>query len=128
MGVCFPCNITGKLWIVPYPLYAMNCMIGLREQKSYFVTMGTQSAHWALLRADLFYGTGDIPYKNRAVQTLNFLTCHLQPDERLLVGVDYKHESGGWAFNQFWFSCHLSSDLYLMEFLDAFPEYALRYY
>lgn len=97
---------------------------GVREQKACFVTMGVHSAHWALLMADLYYATGDESYKERAVQTMNFVTYHLQPDGKILVGIDYEHESGGWAFNQFWFSCHIMPNLYLMEFLALFPEYA----
>jgi len=95
---------------------------GIREQKSCFVTMGVHSAHWALLMADLYFATGDESYKERAVQTMNFVTYHLQPDGKILVGVDHKHESGGWAFNQFWFSCHMNSARYLMDFLELFPE------
>ena len=97
---------------------------GVREQKACFITMGVHSAHWALLMADLYHATGDESYKNRAIQTMNFYTYHQQTDGRLLVGVDHKNEKNGWAFNQFWFSCHIIPNLYLMEFLTILPECA----
>ncbi|MFA7472714.1 MAG: hypothetical protein WCY86_07415 [Spirosomataceae bacterium] len=97
---------------------------GIREQKRCFVTMGIHCAHWALLMADLYRATGQESYKERAVQTMNFLTYHLQPDGKMLVGVDHEHEKGAWAFNQFWFSCHIKPNLYLIEFLSYFPKLA----
>lgn len=86
--------------------------------------MGIHCAHWALLMADLYRATGQESYKERAVQTMNFLTYHLQPDGKMLVGVDHEHEKGAWAFNQFWFSCHIKPNLYLIEFLSYFPKLA----
>jgi uncharacterized protein YyaL (SSP411 family) len=97
---------------------------GVREQKACFVTMGVHSAHWAVMMAELSLATGDAEYKRRAVQTMNFVTYHLQPDGRILVGLDHPHESGGFAFNQYWFSCHMGTALMLIDFLKILPEIA----
>ncbi len=97
---------------------------GIREQKACFVTMGVHSAHWAAMMMDIYLATGDKEYKNRALQTMNYVTYHLQPDGKILVGIDHEHEKYGWAFNQFWFSCHIATNIFLMEALATFPEFA----
>ncbi|EDM27985.1 hypothetical protein LNTAR_01250 [Lentisphaera araneosa HTCC2155] len=43
----------------------------------------------------------------RAQQTANYTTYYLQPDNRIVVGFDYK---------QFWYSCHMGVVLYLYYF------------
>lgn len=97
---------------------------GLREQKVVFVTMSSHSAHWAVFLADLYGETNDRSFKRRAIQAMNFVTYHLQPNGEILVGIDYMHDRDTWSFNQYWFSVHLKTDLYLMEFLRYFPELA----
>ena len=97
---------------------------GIREQKACFVTMGVHSAHWAAMMADIYKVTGKEEYKRRALQTMNFVTYHLQPDGKILVGIDHEHEKYGWAFNQFWFSCHIATTIFLIDILDFFPEMA----
>jgi hypothetical protein len=43
----------------------------------------------------------------RAMQTANYITYYLQPDNRIVVGFQY---------NQWWYSCHAGVVLYLFDF------------
>jgi predicted GH43/DUF377 family glycosyl hydrolase len=53
---------------------------GVREQKVCFTPMCGHSAHWASLMADLYNATGEEQYRRRAIQTMNYVTYHLQPN------------------------------------------------
>lgn len=88
---------------------------GLREQRACFAVMGVHSAHWATLMARLALANKDAEYRRRAIQTMNFVTYHLQPDGRIVVGHDYP---------QYWFSCHIITGLFILQFLETFPEFA----
>ena len=88
---------------------------GIREQKACFVTMGVHSAHWAAMMADLYHATGEERYRQRAIQTMNYVTYHLQPDNRIVIGFSY---------NQWWYSGHFGSILYLLDFMANLPEMA----
>ena len=45
----------------------------------------------------------------RAIQTANYITYYMQPDDRIVVGFDY---------NQWWYSCHAGVVYYLFDFLE----------
>ena len=48
--------------------------------------------------------------KERAIQTANYVTYYLQPDNRIVVGFNY---------NQWWYSCHTGVIFYLFNFLEG---------
>jgi hypothetical protein len=45
--------------------------------------------------------------RQRAIQTANYITYYLQPDNRIVVGFTYE---------QWWYSCHMGPVLYLLDF------------
>jgi hypothetical protein len=47
--------------------------------------------------------------QQRAIQTANYITYYLQPDNRIVVGFQY---------NQWWYSCHTGPILYLFDFVE----------
>jgi len=47
--------------------------------------------------------------KERAIQTANYITYYLQPDDRIVVGFQY---------NQWWYSCHIGVIFYLFDFIE----------
>ena len=87
---------------------------GIREQFRCFVTMGIHSAHWASMMADFYRVTGDRSYRHRAIQTMNFVTYLQQNNGRILVSAD--------GYPYYWYSCDIGTDLYLLDFLETFPE------
>ena len=87
---------------------------GIREQLRCFVTMGIHSAHWASMMADFYRATRDESYRHRAIQTMNFVTYLQQSNGRILVSAD--------QYPYYWYSCDLGVDLYLLDFLEKFPE------
>ena len=91
---------------------------GIREQLVCFATMGVHSAHWAAMIADLYHKTGDKQYRKRAIQTMNYVTYHLEPNNTILVGVDFE------SYPQWWFSCHFGVILNLLDFINSFPEFS----
>jgi hypothetical protein len=80
---------------------------GIQEQLACNVVMGIHSLNWASMLLDLSKATGDEKLRQRAVQTANYITYYLQPDNRIVVGFSY---------NQWWYSCHAGVILYLMDF------------
>lgn len=92
---------------------------GVREQKVCFTPMCGHSAHWASLMAVLYNATGEEQYRRRAVQTMNYVTYHLQPNGSMLLSVNYELE-----LYQLWFSNQASSVLFLMDLLGNFPDLA----
>jgi hypothetical protein len=46
---------------------------------------------------------------HRAVQTANYITYYLQPDNRIMTGLDN---------NRFWYSCHIGVINYLFDFQE----------
>ena len=89
----------------------------VREQAVCFVPMSVHSAHWAAMMRDMYRATGDSRFERRAAQTMNYITYHLQPNGIILLDVDYPNEGRGMVFNQFWFSIHFGSTLFLLEYL-----------
>lgn len=89
----------------------------VREQAACFVPMSIHSAHWAAMMLDMYRATGDGQFKRRAEQTMNYITYHLQPNGIMSLDVDYPNEGQGMVFNQFWFSIHFGSTLFLLEYL-----------
>ena len=81
---------------------------GIREQLQCNVVMGIHSLNWAEMLLELAKGTGDEAMRLRALQTANYVTYYLQPDNRIVVGFQY---------NQWWYSCHAGVILYLFDFL-----------
>ncbi len=81
---------------------------GIREQLSCNVVMGIHSLNWASMLLDFSKATGNEKMRQRAIQTANYITYYLQPDNRIVVGFQY---------NQWWYSCHIGVILYLMDFL-----------
>jgi len=75
---------------------------GVREQKVCFNIMGGHGMHWATMVADMYLMTGDARYRRDVVQAINFLTYHLQPNNRIIVGPKHglKHPEGA----PYWFS------------------------
>ncbi|HEX5790469.1 MAG TPA: hypothetical protein VFY13_04910 [Luteolibacter sp.] len=80
---------------------------GIREQLQCNVVMGIHSLNWASMLLELSKATGDETLKQRALQTANYITYYLQPDNRIVVGFEY---------NQWWYSCHSGAILYLLDF------------
>jgi hypothetical protein len=86
---------------------------GIREQLAVNVVMGIHSVNWASMLLDLAQATGDETIRQRAIQTANYITYYLQPDNRIPVGFQY---------NQWWYSCHTGVVLFLFDFVeDAGP-------
>jgi hypothetical protein len=81
---------------------------GIREQLQCNVVMGVHSLNWAAVLLDLSKATGDETMRRRALQTANYVTYYLQPDNRIVVGFTY---------NQWWYSCHAGAIHYLFNFL-----------
>ena len=82
---------------------------GIREQLQCNVVMGIHSLNWASMLLDLAAATADEKMRNRAIQTANYITYYLQPDDRIVVGFQW---------NQWWYSCHIGVILYLLDFLQ----------
>ncbi|MCK5866629.1 MAG: hypothetical protein KAG87_15825, partial [Marinobacter adhaerens] len=82
---------------------------GIREQLVVNVVMGVHSVHWAAMLMELAEATGDEEMRQRAIQTANYITYYLQPDNRIVVGFQY---------NQWWYSCHTGVVLYLFDFVE----------
>ena len=70
------------------------------------------------MMADLYRATDDQQYRNRAIQTMNYVTYHLEPNNTILVGVDFA------SYPQWWFSCHFGVILNLLDFMNSFPEFS----
>jgi len=83
---------------------------GIREQLACNVVMGIHSLNWASMLIDLSKATGDEKMRQRAMQTANYITYYLQPDNRIVVGFTY---------HQWWYSCHMGVILYLLDFVDS---------
>lgn len=81
---------------------------GIREQLQCNVVMGVHSLNWASMLMDLSRATGDEKMRQRAVQTANYITYYLQPDNRIVVGFQY---------HQWWYSCHTGVLAYLFDFV-----------
>ena len=82
---------------------------GIREQLQCNVVMGVHSLNWASMLMQLAEATGDEEMRLRAMQTANYVTYYLQPDNRIVVGFQY---------NQWWYSCHTGVILYLFDFVE----------
>lgn len=82
---------------------------GIREQLQCNVVMGIHSLNWAAMLLELSKATGDEKLHQRAIQTANYITYYLQPDNRIVVGFQY---------NQWWYSCHIGVILYLFDFAE----------
>lgn len=82
---------------------------GIREQLQCNVIMGIHSLNWASMLLDLSKAADDEKMRERAIQTANYVTYYLQPDNRIVVGFSY---------NQWWYSCHVGTILYLFDFLE----------
>jgi hypothetical protein len=83
---------------------------GIREQLQCNVVMGVHSLNWASMLMELSAATGDGKIRQRAIQTANYITYYLQPDDRIVVGFQY---------HQWWYSCHAGVVLYLYDFLES---------
>lgn len=81
---------------------------GIREQLQCNYIMGIHSLNWASMLKDLAEASGDEKMKERAIQTANYVTYYLQPDNRIVVGFEY---------HQWWYSCHIGVIYYLFDFL-----------
>ena len=82
---------------------------GIREQLQCNYIMGIHSLNWAAMLKELAEASGDEKMKERAIQTTNYITYYLQPDDRIVVGFEY---------HQWWYSCHMGVILYLFDFLE----------
>jgi len=82
---------------------------GIREQLQCNFVMGIHSLNWASMLRKLADATGDETMQQRAIQTANYTTYYLQPDNRIVVGFTYK---------QWWYSCHVGVVLYLLDFVE----------
>jgi len=82
---------------------------GIREQLQCNVIMGIHSLNWASMLLDLSEASGDEKMRERAIQTANYITYYLQPDNRIVVGFTY---------HQWWYSCHTGVIYYLFDFLE----------
>jgi len=74
--------------------------------------MGVHSLNWASMLLGLSRATGDGELRRREIQTANYITYYLQPDNRIVVGFQY---------HQWWYSCHAGVILYLLDFVEEQP-------
>ena len=81
---------------------------GIREQLQCNVVMGIHSLNWASMLREMAEASGDEKMRQRAIQTANYITYYLQPDNRIVVGFRY---------HQWWYSCHTGVILYLLDFV-----------
>jgi len=81
---------------------------GIREQLQFNVVMGVHSINWASMLTELAEATGDEKMRQRAIQTVNYVTYYLQPDNRIVMGLDQQ---------SWWYSCHFGVVLYLFDFV-----------
>jgi len=88
--------------------------VGIREQLACNWVMGIHSINWASMLVDLARATGDDNLKQRALQTANCVTYYLQPDGRIVTGINFRRANNA----QFWYSCHFGAILYLLDLLD----------
>lgn len=82
---------------------------GIREQLQCNVVMGIHSLNWASMLKELAEASGDEKMRERAIQTANYVTYYLQPDNRIVVGFEY---------HQWWYSCHMGVILYIFDFIN----------
>ena len=73
------------------------------------VVMGIHSLNWASMLREFAEATGDEKMRQRAIQTANYITYYLQPDNRIVVGFQY---------HQWWYSCLTGVVLCLLDFVD----------
>jgi hypothetical protein len=83
---------------------------GIREQLQCNWVMGIHSLNWASMLLDLSEASGDEKMRERAIQTANYITYYLQPDNRILTGFAREFP--------WWYSCHTGVVLYLFDFLE----------
>jgi hypothetical protein len=91
------------------PIEGFEPAEGIREQLQCNVVMGIHSLNWASMLKDLAEASGDGKMRERAIQTANYVTYYLQPDDRIVVGFEY---------NQWWYSCHMGVISYLFDFFE----------
>jgi rhamnogalacturonyl hydrolase YesR len=82
---------------------------GIREQLQCNVVMGVHSVNWASMLYELGEASGNEEMKERALQTANYVTYYLQPDNRIVTGFWY---------HQWWYSAHIGVILFLFDFLE----------
>ncbi len=82
---------------------------GIREQLRVNVVMGVHSLNWASMLLELSEASSNQKMRVRAMQTANYVSYYLQPDNRIVVGFQY---------NQWWYSCHVGVILNLLDFLE----------
>lgn len=82
---------------------------GIREQLQCNVVMGIHSLNWASMLLELSRATGGEAMRQRALQTANYVTYYLQPDNRIVVGFEYR---------QWCYSCHAGVVMRLLDFVD----------
>ncbi len=82
---------------------------GIREQLQCNYIMGIHSLNWASMLLDLSEASSDEKMKERAIQTANYVTYYLQPNNRIVVGFEY---------HQWWYSCHTGVIFYLFNFIN----------
>jgi len=83
---------------------------GIREQLQCNNIMGIHSLNWASMLHDLAEASDDEKMKKRSVQTANYITYYLQPDNRILTGFEREFP--------WWYSCHTGVILYLFDFIE----------
>jgi hypothetical protein len=82
---------------------------GIREQLQCNKVMGIHSLNWASMLMELSKATGDNVMRQRAIQTANYITYYLQPNNRIVTGL---------AIPRWWYSCHVGVVLYLFDFVE----------
>jgi uncharacterized protein YyaL (SSP411 family) len=83
---------------------------GIREQLQCNDVMGIHSLNWASMLKDLSEASGDEKMRERAIQTANYITYYLQPDNRIVVGFAREFP--------WWYSCHAGVIHYLFNFIE----------
>jgi len=86
---------------------------GIREQLQCNYIMSGHSEHWASVLLRLAKATGDENMKERAIQTVNYVTYYLQPDNHIVIGFDY---------NQWWYSAQTIVCFYMLDFLEEYDD------
>ena len=68
--------------------------------------------NWASMLLELLKATGNKKMRQRAMQTVNYVTYYLQPDKPIVVG---------FSWNQWWYSGHTGVICYLLDFAEKQP-------
>jgi hypothetical protein len=92
----------------------------VREQLVCDFRMAGHAGHWALLMGCLYDATGDAKYRVEMLNAASLITYHLQSDNRVTLGPEWKEGTGRY----YWYSNSFSTMRDLITILGHCPEAA----